>query len=322
MQATGRASQGIVLPVAHGLRGDPSGLFWTVLLVGVATAALVQFGKDFLPWRFRRQRRWVREWIKRRWGQVPFAVVKALTPTTNEGTDQAAVSRARAQLERLAAADNPDDESLSTLAAYSLPVERLLGQLASVAEVVVAAPDKYPELFAVLAAGASETQSDVAEYVRLCKTRRPAPAGTTREMPVPDAIPAKPAMPSWGGIAKPTASAKFEEAERASVVQETQGSTQDEEIYGDLRSQFMIQAQRNLDNLQAEITARWRNNVILACAGVSLVVSVTIVWSLYQAGSAAGVTEVLLTVLLLTVAATAVAPIAHDLTRAIRSWSR
>jgi hypothetical protein len=42
-----------------------------------------------------------------------------------------------------------------TLRAYSLPAELLCGQLAAAAELAVAAPEKFPELFVVLIASSA-----------------------------------------------------------------------------------------------------------------------------------------------------------------------
>src|SRR6266404_4510109 len=168
-------SKTLILPVADGFRGDASGLLWTIILVGFATAALVQFGKDFFSWRSNFQRHRVHDWIERRWGQVTPAVVAALWEGNPTASDRKAIPEAIRQLETLASADRVESvRTFSyTLAAYSLPAEELLGQLASVAEVVVSAPDQFPELFGVFSGGEGDRiQSDVRLYVKACRARR------------------------------------------------------------------------------------------------------------------------------------------------------
>jgi predicted ThiF/HesA family dinucleotide-utilizing enzyme len=83
----------------------------------------------------------------------------------------------------------------------------------------------------------------------------------------------------------------------------------------------MIKAQRNLDNLQIELGEDWRRWLTIACLGCSLTfgwIVVALVNHLSQDNLSAG--EILATILVITIAGALTAPIAHDLTRAIRSF--
>jgi hypothetical protein len=95
--------------------------------------------------------------------------------------------------------------------------------------------------------------------------------------------------------------------------------------YGELRAQFMMQAQRGLDNLQIAIGERWRVRLTRACLyfslGFALVVVLFLVWS-DPVRNAMGFFQAAFTVLVITIAGALLAPVTHDLMRAIRSFRR
>jgi hypothetical protein len=167
-----------------------------------------------------------------------------------------------------------------SLPAYSLPAEQLCGQIASAAEVTVAAPDRFPQLFRVLtAANSILPASEFREYVELCRTRH---------------------------LSLPP-----EESHAALR-------------YGELRAVFMTQAQRAIDNLQIAIGQQWRARLTVACFVFSFVFGVAVVGLLYRAGTATDTfwIEAIVTIVIVTIAGALIAPAAHDLMRALRSFSR
>src|SRR4051812_9779568 len=76
----------VLLPVSAGFRNNPSGLIWTIVLVGFGTAALVQFAKDFFGVRSRFHRRWVHDWVERRSNQVTATVTSSLFGDKSPGS--------------------------------------------------------------------------------------------------------------------------------------------------------------------------------------------------------------------------------------------
>src|ERR1700682_587126 len=211
-ESSAPAAQHVVVPIQSAFRGNPVGLVWVVVLVGFATASFVQWGKDFFRWRYNFHRRMVREWIDRRAQRMNDELVGALRIESN--TTENRVVRAHQQLEDLAGAEKGRYAWEKKLPAYTLPAEQLCGQLASATEVAVAAPEKFPELFGVLtAADESIPAEDFKEYISF---RRKSPE---EQQPKPD---------NTGK--SPTA--------------ETGELSATEQRYGELRSQFAMQAQR------------------------------------------------------------------------------
>src|SRR2546429_8861017 len=93
------------VPLPSSFRGDPAGLFWVIVIVGFATAAFVQWAKDFFGWRRRFHAKTVRGWLRQRNPRAEKAVQ---------------------ELELLAGAER--DERFRReprLPAYSLPAEQL-----------------------------------------------------------------------------------------------------------------------------------------------------------------------------------------------------
>jgi hypothetical protein len=279
----------IDVPIESAFRGNPVGLFWVVLLVGFATASFVQWAKDFLRWRYNFHRRMVRDWIDHRFRQVSDSIVAAL----RDEKSPRSTKDPRLQLEILAGGEKVPEKAYYLdpyiFPAYSLPVEQLCGQLAAAAEIAVANPEKFPELFCVLtAAGDLISDQDFREYLA-----KPTP-------PNQDTDQAAKSVPE--GELSPTA-----------------------QRYAELRAQFMMQAQRGLDNLQIAIGEGWRAQLTRACLLFSLAFAVVVVSFLLAsdpARNAMGFIQAWFTVVVITLAGVLLAPVTHDLMRAIRSFRR
>ena len=288
-----------LIPLPDAFRGNPGGLVWAVVLVGFATAGFVQWTKELTRWRHNFHRGVVHDWVTRRRGSVPEDVINAIRPPDPEkkGSSESPVRKAIDQLELLSGGDALDSDARDSLPAYSLSAEELCGQLASAAEVTVAAPDRFPELFSVFAGGTSSlTAAEFARYVTTCRTRHQELAQNA-----PNTIYKKPPETPFN----PETSAT-------------------EQRYAELRAQFMVQAQRSLDNLQIRIGEQWRKRLTLASVGFSFLFGWIIVGLLFAANPAAttSLTEGLFTVFVITLAGALAAPMAHDLMRAIRSFRR
>lgn len=283
------ATTKFVHPLLPPYHGNPAALGWTILLVGFVTASLVQWAKDLLGWRANFHRKTVGDWVRRR-ADSP-AVSKFASEISPESDPEVnpAPGDALAELEKLiggttepAELTGADDRVQKRLPAYSLPAEQLCGQLASAAEVTIATPSRYSQLFAVLiASGDPPPLKDVKEYVDKIKDR---------------------------------------------ALSETLSNDQ---RYADLRAQFMLRAQRSLDNLQILIGQRWRRRLTLGCLYCSFYFGLAAVYYFLGADLAfqalpwyEKLGAFLMPVLIVTIAGALIAPLAHDLALAIRSFRR
>lgn len=265
------------VPLPSSFRGDPVGLFWVIVIVGFATAAFVQWAKDFFGWRRRFHAKTVRDWLRQRNPRVENAVQ---------------------ELEILAGAENDERfrEPRHRLPAYSLPAEQLCGQIASAAEVAVAMPNRYRDLFSALVLQRGFiSPEEIDDYVVASQIRRKS---------------------SGNESAGP-------------VTQRATDLAASEEGYGEMRAQLMVQAQRAVDNLQIIIGEHWRKIITKACVGFCFAFSILIVWFLLIADPSVRdfsvghkVTIGIFTILVITIAGTLAAPIAHDLMRAVRAFRR
>jgi hypothetical protein len=161
----------LVVPIQPAFRGNPASLVWVVVLVGFVTASFVQWAKDFLRWRYRFHRHIVHNWVVRRSGNISGKVAK-LIGIRDEASAYESADVARKDLEMLAGGEHIKKFQRSFLPAYALPTEQLCGQLISAAEITVAAPNKFPELFAVLTAAETSVESQDFEDYRLLVEKR------------------------------------------------------------------------------------------------------------------------------------------------------
>jgi hypothetical protein len=185
------------------------------------------------------------------------------------------------ELEKLAGGG----ETGAAPAFYALPAENVCGQLAAAAEVAVGAPDAYPAAFAVLTnAGGAFSPDEFDQYVSFCRDRKNLQKASSD---------------------KPE-SKEFDDNKR--------------EYYGDLRSRFMVQAQRTLDNLQVALAGAWRWRLLAMCIYSSLLFSC---WGAYyfRIANFNGTGNALL-VLFVAAFGAMLAPFAHDLMRAVRFFRR
>jgi hypothetical protein len=286
-QVQNDSAKAILLPATF--RENRSELVWVVLLVAFATAGLVQTLKELTGWRHNFHRSTVRGWVSARVRDVPARIVKALHPSLESMTAETSPSRpqeAIRQLERLSGGDALDDEGRDALAAYSLSAEELGGQLASAAEVTVAAPDRFAELFGAFAGSLSSIPADdFARYIELCQARQ--------------------------------------KVSNNSNIRESSQWRADEERYAELRAQFMIHAQRSLDNLQIRIGQSWRRRLTTASIAFSFIFGVVVMLVVFASrATSPGPWEWVVTIFVVTIAGALLAPTAHDLTSAIRSHGR
>jgi hypothetical protein len=252
-------------------------------LVGFITASLLQWAKDFLHWRRNFQAKMVFWWVIRRARRINREVIEHLRLESSIGVAE----RAYEQLENLAGAELDTEKTKysrfkpDALAAYSLPAEQLCGQLAAAAELVVAAPEKFPELFGVLTTGSAIPAQDFREYIGRSQT----------------------------GFVHGELSAG-------------------DQRYAELRAEFAMQAQRALDNLQIAIGERWRKQLTFMCLVISSLSAVLVVLYLVMNDpvaikfSTGSFVQAVVTVCVITIAGALLAPVTHDLMRAIRAFRR
>jgi hypothetical protein len=257
---------------------DPSKIGWLIALVGLTTAAAVDFAKDMLGMR-RFFNRWaVRSWIRRRIYRIRRDVVEVTNPYRIRTFGELRSGEAVEEFENLAGADDGKRYPLF----YALPVENVCGQLAAAGEVAIGSPEIYVNSFSILVGvGHAFSPYEIQEYLKLCSTR----AG---RRPIDD-----------------FEARKF--------------SDEDRERYGNLRSRFMVQAQRSLDNLQVDLSRKWRIALVLLSIYASLIFSL---WVVKVNERAINYDAHLSMYLFVAAGGVAVAPLAHDLMRAVRSFRR
>lgn len=271
-----------IIPSAF--RGNPVGLFWTIVLVGVVTAATVQWVKEFSRLRYNFHQRAVAWWIKKRANRynsierpMKSDDFEEIVSELKDSIDQ---QKALSELEELLSGEAENTHRPEYLAVYSLQAEQLCGQLSAAAEVAVATPNTYENLFKALAySGRSSFRKDLLEYLRLVSQRQNSSNFMSRQ----------------------------------------------EQRYGELRAQFMVQAQRALDGLQVGMGEQWRRKLIARCIVISFLVSGAVVAFLYMGDTSQNNPTAIESVggfLIIGLAGTLTAPIAHDLMRAIRSFRR
>lgn len=285
----------LTVPLPSSFLGNPLSLFWLIVIVGFATAAFVQWGKEFFGWRRQFHHLVVHQWVDRRISRITPGIVRALFFQDGEVDPKKASRIPRDEVMKhldLLMGNEYDEDPRRAVPTYSLSAEQLCGQIATAAEVVIAFPDRYPELFAVFTCAANApSPKDAEEYIALSRDR-----------------------------------SRAQQARYNSVLNE---GDEREERYGDLRGQFAILAQRSVDSLQIIIGERWRRRLTMFCMLFSFAFSVVIVVFMLTgdssvdsmtSGKIAGIA--LFTFGVIAVAGTLAAPIAHDLMRAVRAFGR
>jgi hypothetical protein len=282
------------IPGTSAFRGNPAGLTWTIVLVGVLTASFLQWAKELWGWRGHFHEKIVTEWVRRRAESPVVGNLASEVRSKSDSKTESGPNGPLSHLEKLIGG-TMDSGGMGyprrrygvwpfkySMPAYSLPAEQLCGQLASAAEVVIAMPDRYPDLFSVfVASGEQPASDDLKDYLDTSKQRA-----------------SKDIQP-------------------------------DDQRYADLRAQFMLRAQRSLDNLQISMGQRWRRSLTTACLAVSLFFGCMVVDHLLGGDPnfenmsgfqrfAAFATPVVI----VTIAGALIAPLAHDLTLALRSFRR
>ena len=114
--------------------------------VGVLSMALIQAVKDSSPIRSAFQRRFLREWLRRR-------NVRELSSRGITGLRQPAFEGALPDVERdlIRLSTGGDDAAF-----YDLPVEQMCGQISAASQIVLEYPQRHVPLFRVLAAQAKD----------------------------------------------------------------------------------------------------------------------------------------------------------------------
>jgi len=293
----------LLVPLHPAFHGNIAGLAWTILLVGFVTASFVQWAKDLLGLRSGFHRLVVRNWLQRR-AEDPntqriveeIIAIRAaeLHPEWQSGASPSRFERdvsehAEKQLENLLAPSGDDRPH---------PYHGLLSFIVSPPLPVYSLPAE--QLCGQLASAAEAAVAAPREY--------------------PDLFAA------FTVSGKPVASDAVQEFLAKSKTRMPGG---DDQIYADLRAQLMMRAQRSLDNLQILIGQRWRRVLTATCLCFSFAFAVIVVIHLFGADpdfKAATFFKKwdLATVptLIVAIAGALMAPLAHDLTLAIRSFRR
>ena len=102
-----------------------------------------------------------------------------------------------------------------------------------------------------------------------------------------------------------------------------------DETYGEMRARLMLRAQRSVDHLQISIGQAWRQEVAAMCLiGSAIFSAILMIFLLVGDPSLSGASVLtiigvaILSWIVATLAGALAAPVAHDLMRAVRSFSR
>jgi hypothetical protein len=266
-----------------------------ILGTGLLTAVVVDHLKALGGMRLKFQRNAVERWIETRAARVSEAAIgvmvewrRASRETSREDSRSVGVEAIR-QLDELLgtrAISKGDEHRVAPV--FAMPTELLCGQLAGVAELSVAAPDVYSEMFLVLCASGRALHCDnLKEYL---EKHRAIMEGKSRNLESPD----------WA-------------------------------VYGERRAQFMSHAKRALDDLQFVLSRDWRIRLMVTSLAVGLGMAFAFCWLAQplgplfsQRGGADPISIVATAMAAVFVGfgGSLMAPVMHDLARAIRGWGR
>lgn len=302
-------------------RQHPLNFLWAALVVGAISAGAIQWAKDGLGWRHNFQRDMVRAWVSERAEAVKDDVKSALAEAAElpEVDNKLIGYTATEQLEKLITGG---DSKYTYVAAYSLPLEQLFGQLSAAAEISIATPQQYP-LFAVFAGvGSALRAEEYGGYARYVRKRRE----IVREMAQSHSIPK--AMQSGGDVTQgiPFSSGDAPQGVPFAGSDTDRELTPEEQHYADVRVRLLALAHRALDHLQITIGERWRKELVLASIASSLIITSLILIFLRDVTAPLSVVTRIgvttLALVALTVSGALAASFIHDSKRALRSSRR
>lgn len=271
-------------------------------LVAFLTSALLQICKEQFQLRAGVHETSLTNWLARRFKSKSYDFTKPSNEkskevksqpmqvkeevTTEEEKQDALVDAALKEIEHLCAA-GPSDGAF-----YNLRTEQFCGQIATAVDLVMIAPHSYPNFFAALTSGDEEEHQKAVETFVSSKPREIRPNTLSK--------PAKAIEPN----AEPTQI--------------------DPEEYDRLRARVLNYAQRALDGLQLEAIRRWKLQVLISNILISFFVSFGIVSAI--AGLPQRFTPewypFIFATAVIAFAGALFAPIAYDLTSAIRTLGK